>query len=311
MTQTRRSNAHLPETGKSQRGNLLRAVAYVNGGVLLFSLMGVVIRFASDYFDTLQIAMIRNISGTLVICLLFANQLGWRVRRQDVIIRQWPLAVFRGSWVVLAQVCYFLALTRIELATVQSLGYTTPLIVTALSVVILGDRVGIWRWSAVAIGFTGVILVIKPYDSSFSWVLLLPVLAACGYGSSLVTMRLFDDNVPTLLINAYGTACATLISVLIVIGFSTTGWDAPPIAWAMALGLGLLGGVGVYLITAGYREVTPSQVAPFDYFGLIYALVLGWLVFAEAPFDRLIPGVFLIVGAGGLILWRERKRGVG
>ena len=289
-------------------GNLLKAVAFVNVGVLLFSIMIVMIKFASKHFDALQIAAVRNAVGALIIFFLLARQLNFRVTPRAFSMRQWPLGLLRGLSVSVAQLAFFYAVTEIEIATVQTIAYATPLFVTALSVPLLKDRVGLWRWGAVGIGFVGVMLVLQPFGQGFQWVMVLPLFAAFCYGTNLVTVRLFDRDVKTLLINNYSSWSAVVISLVFVLAFSDTAWQAPASAWWPLAGVGICGGLGIYFISAGYREVEPSKVAPFDYFGLIYAMLFGWLIFGEAPFDRLFPGVLLIVGAGLLIVWREQVR---
>ena len=289
-------------------GNLLKAAGFVNVGVLLFSIMIVMIKFASQHFDALQIAAVRNVVGALIIFLLLARQLNFRVSPQAFAMRQWPLGLARGLSVSVAQLAFFYAVTQIEIATVQTIAYATPLFVTALSVPLLKDRVGVWRWSAVGIGFIGVILVLRPFGQGFQWVMVLPLFAAFCYGTNLVTVRLFDRDVKTLLINNYSSWSAVLFSLTFVLFFSDSDWQAPAEAWWPLAGVGICGGLGIYFISAGYREVEPSKVAPFDYFGLIYAMLFGWLIFGETPFARLFPGVLLIVGAGLLIVWREQIR---
>jgi len=289
-------------------GNLLKAAGFVNVGVLLFSIMIVMIKFASLHFDALQIAAVRNTVGAVIIFLLLARQLNFRVPPKAFATRQWPLGLARGLSVSVAQLAFFYAVTQIEIATVQTIAYATPLFVTALSVPLLKDRVGVWRWSAVGIGFVGVILVLQPFGQGFRWVMVLPLFAALCYGTNLVTVRLFDRDVKTLLINNYSSWSAVLFSLVFVLFFSDSDWQAPVEAWWPLAGVGICGGLGIYFISAGYREVEPSKVAPFDYFGLVYAMLFGWLIFGETPFDRLFPGVLLIVGAGLLIVWREHIR---
>ena len=304
-----------------KRGNLLKAALYVNFGVLLFSLMGVFIKLLAQHFDSFQIAFARNIGGAAVLILFLLQAYGWRIRPPDLVIRQWVLGLGRGLSVSIAQVAFFFALTKMELATVQTIAYATPLFVTVMSIFVLHDRVGVWRWSAVILGFVGVMLVmglvrveLDPLGLVFGdigplgWIVFLPLGAAALYGTNLVTMRLFDSEVPTVLINNYTSVWSVLFSAGIVLLFSTSGWQAPLEAWAMLLGMSLAGGVGVYCISTGYREVAPSAVAPFDYFGLVYALLFGWMFFSEWPWDRLFPGVALIIGAGLLILWRQRVK---
>ncbi len=296
-------------TASTNSGSLYKAIAFVNLGVLLFAIMLVMIKFAAQHFDAFQISAVRNAVGALLVSFLLARQLRFNVRVDDLSMRQWPLGIQRGLSLAIAQLAFFYAITKIEIATAQTIGYASPLFVTMFSVVLLGDRVGVWRWSAVVIGFIGVFLVLRPFTQEFHWVLTLPLAGALGYGWNLATVRAFDKSVKTLLINSYSSWTAVVVSLFFVVIFSNADWSVPLYAWWFLLGVGICGGLGVYMISAGYREVQPSKVAPFDYFGLLYAILFGWLIFQEAPIDRLFPGVFLIAGAGFLILWRERVSG--
>ena len=125
---------------------------------------------------------------------------------------------------------------------------------------------------------------------------------------STVCVRLMDDHVPTALINMYASVGALIGSLAIL--FATTGYQPVATAedWLLLLAMGMVGGCAVLGLISAYRLAKPASLSPYEYFGIPFAFVLGWIFFDEAPFDKLVPGVFLIVAGGMLIAWRERKK---
>ena len=290
----------------SQRASILIPVIYILTGIFLLDLMAVMIRMLSDGYPLMQLSAFRNLFGLLPSFILLATSVDWHEKGRSLKMRQWPLGMFRGVLVTGAQVCFYFALLELEFATVGTLVYASPLIVTALSVPLLGERVGPWRWCAVLIGFAGVILIMRPGSDSFTLAALLPLGAALGYASSSVLVRRIDRDVPAPLVNMYasGTAmvCASLIMLATSEPVAIASWgDA-----AMIFAMGCSGGTGVLFLIFAYRRATPSKLAPFEYSGILLTFWLGWVFFDEAPIGVLFPGVLLIVGAGLLIIWRER-----
>ena len=116
-----------------------------------------------------------------------------------------------------------------------------------------------------------------------------------------------DARLPTPLINLYASSGALTGALAILL--STGAWQPVESArdWLLLLSMGMVGGCAVLCLIYAYRLAPPSSLSPFEYFGIPFAFVLGWLFFAEAPFDKLLPGVFLIVAGGLLITWREHR----
>jgi len=286
---------------------VLKPVLVLMTGILLLDVMGVFIRILSATYPPTELAVFRNLFGLIPSALVLLASAKWHSQGRRVTFRQWPLALVRGLFVTFAQLCFYLALTRLEFATVGTLAYAAPLIVTALSVPLLGERVGPWRWSAVIVGFLGVIMIMQPGSDAFTWAALLPIGAALGYGTSSVLVRWIDDDVPSALVNLYSTASAMAGALVLMLLLHE------PVAIASLRDLGLIvimgcaGGLGVLCLIIAYRMVAPAALAPFEYSGIAFAFAIGWLVFDEAPFERLFPGVILIVGAGLIIIWRERR----
>jgi len=282
-----------------------RAVAYVLLAILLFDFQGVIIKFLGDRYPVQQLAGFRNVFGLIpsIIVLLASSE--WHARGRLLKIRQWRLGLLRGLFIAMAQYCFYLSITKMELATATTLTYISPVLITLLSIPILKHQVGLWRWLAVIIGFAGVVIIMSPGSVIFTPYSLLPVGAAFGYSLSTVCVRLFDDHNPTALLNMYASAGALFGALAIV--FATTGYSEVESAqdWGLLLGMGLVGGCAVLALINAYRLARPSSLSPYEYFGIPFAFILGWLFFDEAPFAKLFPGVLLIIAGGLLIAWRE------
>jgi len=288
--------------------HFVRAVVYILLAILLFDLQGVIIKFLGDRYPVQQLASFRNIFGLIPSLLVLFLSREWHSRGRLIKVRQWRLGLLRGLSIATAQFCFYLSITRMELATASTLTYISPVLITMLSVPILKHHVGLWRWIAVIIGFVGVLMIMGPGTELFTLYSLLPIAASLGYSLSTVCARLFDDDVPTALINMYASVGALSGTLLIL--FSTSGYQEVDSAsdWLLLVAMGLVGGFAVLGLISAYRLTRPASLSPYEYFGIPFAFILGWLFFDEAPFERLVPGVFLIVAGGMLIAWRERKK---
>jgi len=291
----------------AEKSSLLNSIAIILLAIFLFDVMGAIIKHLGTRYPAQQLSMLRNVFGLIPSVLVLFYSSDWHTAGRPVRLVQWKLAIARGGFVAIAQFCFYLSLIHMEFATASTIAFSGALFVTLLSIPILGHRVGIWRWSAVIVGFVGIVLVMRPDKDSFNVYALLPACAALGYAASSVTARLFAKSVPTALINLYAIAGALTGAVMLVV---FTGGYVEVVTyqdWLWLLAMGVAGGSAAFCLVTAYRLTAPSNLAPFEYFSIPFAFLLGWMFFDEAPFHRLIPGVFLIIGGGLLIVWRERK----
>jgi len=285
---------------------LIKAIIILFVGIAAFDVMSVLVRMLGGSYPILQISILRNIFGIIPALMLLMAGSGLRSIKKLNQRKQWIIITIRSVAVLLAQMCFYTALTKIEFATTSALGFTSPFFITLLSIPILGHHVGLIRFIAILIGFAGVLTIWKPFDESFTWWMVFPVIAALGYALSSVLVRLFDDETPSAAIQISQQFITFFIGLILLLIFE----EIAPIANVKDAGLfvllGMFGGIGVLGLVIAYRLVDPSSLAPFEYFGIPISFMLGWLFFSEAPFDTLFPGVFFIVGAGLLIFIRER-----
>lgn len=285
-----------------------RAVVFILLAILLFDLQAVIIKVLGDHYPVQQLAGFRNIFGLIPSVLVLYLSSDWHKNGRQLKIRQWRLGLLRGFFIAAAQYCFYLSITRMELATATTLTYISPVLITMLSIPILKHEVGIWRWVAVGIGFIGVLLIMRPGGELFDIYSLLPIGASLGYSLSTVCVRLFDRQVPTALINMYAS-CGALMGALLILFFTTGYLQVDSLQdWVLLVTMGLVGGFAVLALINAYRLARPASLSPYEYFGIPFAFMLGWIFFGEAPFDKLLPGVFLIIAGGLLIAWRERGK---
>lgn len=305
------SEKPIPEV-KPGRLDLFKAIGCLALATLCFDTMSVLVRMMiTSGYSPQELSAYRNVLGIVPSLLLLVVTGELRLRGSSLYITRWRLALMRGLAVALAQLFFYTAIGKLELATVSALGQTYSLFIVAMSVVLLPGTVGPWRWIAVAVGFSGALLILQPGSDAFSIYALLPIGAAACYASTTVTIPMFDRSISNALLYLYSSVGAALGAI--ALAAMTTSFN--PIASLADAGLifvmSIVGGTGVLFLMLANRLADPSAVAPFGYFGIFTAFGMGWLFFGEFPVDTLFPGVFLIVGAGLLIIWRENRQRAG
>ena len=296
----------MTDISKSTATPFLKAVLIVILSIFLFDVQGALIKHMGGRYPVEQISFYRNLFGILPNLLLLFFSTEWHRNGRSLGVGLWQLALGRGLLLVLAQLTFYTALVHMELATATTLAFAGPLFVTTLSIPLLGHKVGWVRSSAVILGFIGVVMVMRPGSDAFSLVALLPVAAAFFYALTSLSSRYFDSTVPTALISIYGSIGAMTAALALLI------YKGDPILldnlrdWFFFIAMGGVGGTAVFLLISAYRMADPSSLSPFEYFGIPFSFMLGWVFFNETPFDSLFPGVVFIVGGGLLVVWRER-----
>jgi drug/metabolite transporter (DMT)-like permease len=224
----------------------------------------------------------------------------WRTKR--------PLAhLTRGTIGLATMVTAFAALTFLPLAEAATIGFVAPLFSVALSALILAEPVGRHRWSAVALGFLGVLIVMQPGGSRLPPIgLALALAAALGTAAVTITLRQIGrtESAPTIVL---WFTCFSMAVTGLFLPFYGQWHDAR--AWAILAALGLFGGLGQLFLTSALRFAPVSVVVPFDYTQLLWAVLLGWALFDTHPPASTWAGAAVIVASGLYTLYRERKLG--
>lgn len=290
----------------------LRGIALKLASVLVFIVMASMIKATAAHVPAGQAVFFRSFFAIPVIVVWLAIR---RELRTGLKTRNPMGHVWRGVVGTLAMGLGFAGLGYLPLPEVTAIGYAAPLLTVIFAAMFLGEEVRLFRISCVALGLTGVLIVLAPrltltsgaagVSEAFGAMLVLggAVFAALAQ----VFVRKLVMTEATSAIVFWFSVTATLLS-LVTLPF---GWVRPtPGEMAILVGAGLLGGLGQILLTSSYREADASLVAPFDYASMLFALGIGYFVFAEVPTVPMLAGAALIVMAGILIIWRERKLGL-
>ena len=285
----------------------IRAILVCLLAYLCFDLMSVHVRILSASYSPQELSVYRNVLGVLpsILLLMYTRELSFYIK--DYKIKKWKLAFGRGLLVALAQLLFYTALADLELATVSALGQTNEIFIVLIAVIFYREKVGLWRWSAVIVGFGGAVWIMQPGSNLFTWSAALPIGAAFCYAASMVTLRSFDVSISSAIIYFYSSIAAALGAILLATG-TTDFSPIQSISDALLIfSMSLCGGFGVVFLMYAFRQAPASVLAPFSYFGILTAFGLGWIIFDELPIDKLFPGVILIVLSGLTILWREER----
>ena len=202
-----------------------------------------------------------------------------------------------------ANAFFFLALQSIPLVTASAVVFVGPLIVTALSVPLLGERVGPRRWAAVAVGFVGAMLIIRPGTDFMHAATVLPLLAALSFSFYQICTRVLashDDPMTTLTYTAIAGSVATTAIV-------PSGWITPDtVGWIAMIAAGIFGALGQWALIKAISAAPVNTVAPFGYTGLVWATLFGFVTFGDVPDVYTLSGAVIIAASGLYVLHRER-----
>ena len=212
------------------------------------------------------------------------------------------LHTFRAVSGTISIIALFIALRNLPLASVISLTFTGPLFVTIMSVIFLSEKVGIRRWSAVLIGFIGMLFIVRPAFQEMNLYYIFPIIFSLGFANVAISIRSLSKTEPNYLIAFY----FSLLSLLVGLSTVVNGWIWPTPYEALLFAiLGLSGGVANLLLTQSYRLADASLVSPIKYLSLVVAVVAGYLIFSEVPKMMTLFGAGLIVVSSFIIFRRE------
>ena len=231
----------------------------------------------------------------------------WRTTGFEVLKTTRPLGhMLRAAIGMTGMVCGFTAVQYLPLTEATALQFTSPLFMTALSALMLSEKVGRHRWAAVIVGFVGVLIMARPIPGQMNVTgFTLGMLSALGTAGAMVTIRQISDTERGPTIVFYFTLGATLLGLV----GSAFHWVVPdPLTLAMLILAGLIGGVGQLLLTEALRNAPVGIVAPFDYTQLIWATMFGLVVWGELPHPLTWVGAVIVAASGVYILHRELRR---
>lgn len=290
-------------------------------GIAIFSVQDLILKLLSGSYPLHQAMVLRSISAIpFMLAIVWWFDGGLRT----LLTPRWPAMLARGLLNFLAYTAYYLALAALPMATTVALYFTAPLIITVLSVVILREYVSPRRWLAVAAGFGGVVIMVRPGGDLFDWAALLPVFCGFAYALSMILARTMGTRDSAAAMAFWGNIafllCATALSLWFGSGqhsaamhpslaFLTRGWVTPtPTDFALMCACGFIAAVGLTLLTQAYRIGQSSVVAPFEFSFAFWGILWGWLFWGDLPDPLGWIGIAVIISAGIYVL---RSEGVG
>jgi drug/metabolite transporter (DMT)-like permease len=295
-----------PRSMRVAKGILLKLAS-----ALLFAVMSSLIRNFGDTIPVGQVVFFRSAFAIVPVIIIYAA----RRELMTAVRTGRPFGhVARGVISVFGMFLSFASLARLPLVDATAISFAAPLITVALAALILKERVRVYRWSAVVIGFLGVIVMLAPYLELTHAAASGPAIGAlfalsaafCNAGTVIQTRRLTDSETTSAIVFYFSLFCA--LAGLLTLPFA---WHQPTGAEFVELvAIGVLGGVSHILLTESYRFAPASLLAPFDYTAMVWAFVLGYVMFGEKPTPLVLLGAVIIAAAGLFVIWRERRLGI-
>lgn len=280
-----------------------RGILAMSASVVVFIFNDALIKLASETMPPLQAIGLRGCFATLwcVLAILLRGEL-----RHVHHLRQ-PAVMLRGALEATAAIAYLIALAYIPFAIATAINLSTPLFLAALAVMFLGETVGWRRWSAIAVGFAGVLMVIQPRPGDVNLWTWLVVFASLAGAMRDIVARWVPPQVPTLVVSL---SSAVTLAVVGCVWATLNGWQPMSLRGVLlVLGSSLLLASGYQLLMISLRSGAEfSVIAPFRYASVLWALGIGYVLWGDVPNALAMAGIAVVVGAGLYILHRERLR---
>lgn len=297
----------------------IKGVSFLLLAILLISMQNVAIKWIGGDYSALEIVAIRSMVALPFTFLFFRMEGG----RGLPTTRQPRLQAFRGGFLFLSYTTFMMGLAALTLADIEAIRFSAPLMITFLSVLLLGEKVGPRRWLALLVGFAGVLLVVRPGSATFNLGSIFVLISVLFYaltviltrklqsGDSSATMAFFSSLV-------YLAAAIALAPLPAVVGelpnahpslaFLVRSWSMPaPLDLLIMSGLGVVWAAWMFCMTKAYSLAQASVIAPFEYVSLPVNIMWGFLIWQEVPTWMTIAGALLTLSSGLYVLYRERK----
>ena len=277
-------------------------------GVLFIDIYGIIIKFLGDAYSTNQVVLFRNLFAIIpLLALIFYTNESLKIFKN--LTKKFIILCFiRGFCFLFMNVFYFIAINNMDFATASTLTFSATFFIVILSIFFLNDKVGIYRWSAVIIGFLGVAMIMKPTSDIFSYYSIYPLMVGFLYAVAIIILKFIPKYNSTAKIQFYSLIASIFGAVILLAITFDNKFIQSYKDLLMLVSIGILGGAAGILFIFSYRLIEASKLAVFEYLAIPSSFFLGWLFFNEAPIDQLFPGVLGIIFAGMIIIWRDKKK---
>ncbi len=297
----------------------VKGIGFLVAAVFVISIQNIVIKWIGGDYSALQIVTFRSLVA-MPFTLLFFRYEGGRGLPTTKLRR---LEIIRGLFLFLSYTTFMMGLAALPLAQIEAIRFSGPLMITFLSVVMLGETVGPRRWVALVIGFLGVLLIVRPGSASFNLGSVFVLISVFFYAMVAILTRKLqaEDSSATM---AYYSSLVYLVAALLLvplpalvgdvpnahpsIAFLIRPWSMPTLLDGLIMaGLGLIWAGWMYLLSRAYSLAQASVAAPFEYVSLPINIMWGFLIWREIPTWMTLAGAFLTLGSGLYVLYRERR----
>jgi drug/metabolite transporter (DMT)-like permease len=279
----------------------LKAIGFMLAAVASFAFMDASMKQLAEHYSPMQVTFLRGAASLPFLLAALAWSGAWGELRS---VRP-GLQLLRGLLGIVMLVTFIYALQRLTLADTYAVFMCAPLLVTALSVPLLGERVPLRRWGAVSVGLLGVLVVLQPTGAGLASLGgLAAVASALVYALVAITTRILGRTDSSRAIVVWFIAIMTLGSGAAAV----TSWSPVPAAHLPWIAfIGVTGALGQYFITESFRSAPPAVVAPFEYTALLWAIGLDWVLWLALPDARMLVGAVIVVASGLYIIFDERR----
>ncbi len=295
------SLAAAPARAAPLRGSVVRGILLMCLGVSMFPLLNASVKLLTANYPIAEIVWARFTGHFIWMLLVFFPSHGWRL-----FAARRPFVQLARSFLLLGSTAFFVsAIGHIPLATASAIGFTSPFLVTALSVPILGEPVGPRRWTAVIIGFLGALIVVRPQPTLDGGAVLLLLCSAVCYALYQVMTRKggAHDNAATAIV--YAALVGMLATSAVVPAVAIL--PERPLDWALFAAIGLFGGFGHYFLVRAFQNAPAAVISPIGYVELVGTTILGYVLFGNFPDGWTWVGVAIIIACGVYVGYRERR----
>lgn len=287
-------NAHLPS-------NLLKGFLLSAAALFLLSCMDCIIKYLTSHHNVPFVVAIRYLVHCSMMLIIFAP----RHSSQLIKTQRTGLVILRGMTLTLSSLCMGLALQRMPLAETTAINFLAPTLIALLAGSLLKERIGGWGWTAIVTGFLGVLLIARPGGGLDALGVFFALMAACSNATYQLLSRLLASTEKAIALLFYTALVGSIIFGLALPWY----WeDEIPggVELALLLGMGITGGLGHYLFTLAYRHAPASVLAPMTYLQLLWASLLGWLIFGTLPDGLSFLGMLIVVISGLIVAFKSR-----
>ena len=270
---------------------------YMFLSICAFSLMDVIVKWSVDY-PIGQVLFFRGFFGIIFYFFIIPKERFYNFYET----KRPGLHFLRCISGLIALVAIFIALRKLPLATVVSISFAAPIFTTIFSIFLLREKVGIFRWLAVIIGFVGILVITEPGISQLNIYYIFPIIFCLGLSYVAITIRQLSTTEPVWLISFYFSLSITLLSFTTI----SQGWIMPSINDFVLLSfIGIFGGVANLWLSQSYKYSEVSLVTPLKYLALVFAIIFGYFIWEEVPTIKTLMGAFLVIISTLIIFRRE------